>query len=959
MSNFICSYAQLSEGGLPFLEEYSTFKNAAIPTEAIPAPNIKKLLTEDAVSATDKSISPRFADAYPVSFSLNNSGVWTNLANGDKIWRLRISIKKANSIGLNFNQFNLPDGAKLFVYDQSKDQIRGAYTSKNNKTNGRFAINPLVGKSCIIEYYEPANVAGQGEIQISSIARGYTKPSFLYKDFGSSGSCNVDVNCGVADNWQDEKKGVAMILLDNGTRWCTGSLINNTAQDCRPLFLSAFHCLTADVSDWIFMFNYESPYCNGPDGTTNQTVQGCTLLSSDEDSDFALLELTENPSDSYDVYFNGWDRNLALTDASSCIHHPDGDVKKISFDYDSLSHRNNDPNDFYWAVTDWNIGTTEGGSSGSPLFDFNTQRIIGQLLGGNAACSNNESVGSDFYGKLGISWDQNTSSDSTNLMTWLDPLGNNTQFLDGSATPCLSNLTNNVSLLQIEDPSGKYCEIETITPSILIKNNGSVTLNSLIITYAMQGQPFTTFQWTGIILTGETQTITLDIIALPEGENNFIVNLLSPNGAVDQNITDNMKVSAFENADFSVDCYCTPSASTVDEWIQSISIGDFTNNSGNNGGYGNYSVIPLTLAQGQSYSTTLEPGYSVLVFPEYWKIWIDFNTDGVYTESEVVFDSQLTFFGTITGNLIIPVNAPAVTTFMRVSMQYNQAASSCPIGQFGEVEDYAVTIEQNNPVGIKMNVDVLLQGALINSPDPALMTDNLRIKNLIPNTSPYSTLPGFSHTENEILDTDLLLPTNGAAVVDWVLLEIRSSIDSTVIIESQSVLVRRDGRCMDKNGNLTIEFPNLPYNDYYVAIRHRNHLGIMTALPMVFNANTKILDFKSPSMAVFGEHARAQHLTGEMTLWGGNAINNGTIIFQGNNNDVNESFFDVISYSGNTDFIANFLLDGYYTTDLNMDGQVIYQGSGNEPNTIFFNILSFPANTNLLTNFIIEEQLPK
>lgn len=959
MGNIVYSYAQLSEGGLPFWGEYSTLKNAVIPTESIPAPLIQELLAEDAMAASDKSISPRFADIYPVSFSTKNTGIWTTLDNGDKIWQLRISIKEALSIGLNFDQFHLPLGAKLFVYSESKDQIRGAYTSKNNKANGRFAINPLVGKSCIIEYYEPANVAGQGKILLSSIARGYKEASFLYKDFGSSGSCNVDVNCGVADNWQDEKKGVAMILLDNGTRWCTGSLINNTALDCRPLFLTAFHCLTPDVSDWIFMFNYESPYCNGPDGSTDQTVQGCTLLSLDEDSDFALLELTENPSDSYDVYFNGWDRNLDLTDATTCIHHPDGDVKKISFDYDSLTHRNNDPNDFYWAINDWNVGTTEGGSSGSPLFDFNTKRIIGQLLGGNATCSNNESVGSDFYGKLGISWDQNTTSDSTNLMTWLDPTGTDIQFLDGSATPCLSNLTNNVSLLQIEDPSGVYCEVESVTPSILVKNNGSSTLNSLIVTYAMQGQPFTTFEWTGTILTGETETIELDMLDLPLGENNFIVNLLSPNGAIDQNLTDNMKISAFENSVFSVNCYCAPSASTVDEWIQSISIGDFTNNSGNNGGYGNYSVISLTLAQGESYSTTLEPGYSVLVFPEYWKIWIDFNTDGEFTENEVVFDSQLTFFGTITGNLIIPVNAPAVTTFMRVSMQYNQTASPCPIGQFGEVEDYAVTIEQNTPVGIKLNTDVLLQGALVNSPDPALMTDDLRIKNLIPNTSPYSNLQGYTHTENEILDSDLLTASDGEAIVDWVLLEVRSSLDSTVVIESQSVLVRRDGKCVDKDGNLTIEFPNLPYDDYYVAIRHRNHLGAMTAFPITFDADTVNINFKSPNTTTFGQHARAQHLTGEMALWGGNAINNGTIIFQGNNNDVNESFFDVISDPANTDFIANFLLEGYFTTDLNMDGSVIYQGSGNEPNSIFFNILSFPANAELLTNYIIQEQLPK
>ena len=168
-------------------------------------------------------------------------------------------------------------------------------------------------------------------------------------------------------NWENEVRSVAMILTSGGSRLCTGSLINNVRQDLTPYFLTANHCLGGDQS-WIFMFNYESPGCTNQNGPTYMTVQGSTRLVNSSTSDVALLLLDETPPLDYEVHYAGWDASGNTPSTPVGIHHPSGDIKKISFDYNNASNAGN-----YWDVNNWEDGTTEPGSSGSPLFDGNTQ----------------------------------------------------------------------------------------------------------------------------------------------------------------------------------------------------------------------------------------------------------------------------------------------------------------------------------------------------------------------------------------------------------------------------------------------------------------------------------------------------------------------------------------------------------------------------------------------------------
>ncbi|MGB5976020.1 MAG: trypsin-like serine protease, partial [Cyclobacteriaceae bacterium] len=140
--------------------------------------------------------------------------------------------------------------------------------------------------------------------------------------------------------------------------------------------------------------------------------------------------------------------------------------------------------------------------------------------------------------------------------------------------------------------------------------------------------------------------------------------------------------------------YCIAQGNTTsDEWAQSVTIGSFTNNSGDNLGYGDFTGQQVDLEVGATYSLTLEAGYNGRGFNEYWKVWIDLNNDQDFDDAgELVFDAGAAAKGVTTGSLTVPAGTTPTLTRMRVSMKYNAAPEACEVFQYGEVEDYTVNI---------------------------------------------------------------------------------------------------------------------------------------------------------------------------------------------------------------------------------------------------------------------------
>jgi len=209
------------------------------------------------------------------------------------------------------DQYTLPKGAKLFLSTADRVEFLGGFDYRNNDDSGVLPTGILNGEKIVVELLLQDDQRNGLKFSIGQIIHGYR--SVLRSEnaelsgnrgpFGSSGSCHNNVNCPVGANWQVEKRAVAMIV-EGGFAICTGALVNNTANDGTPYFLTANHCLpntnnantlNNTMSNWVFYFNHESSTCGGTSGPTNQTVSGATFRAKRGGSDFALIRLNSAP----------------------------------------------------------------------------------------------------------------------------------------------------------------------------------------------------------------------------------------------------------------------------------------------------------------------------------------------------------------------------------------------------------------------------------------------------------------------------------------------------------------------------------------------------------------------------------------------------------------------------------------------------------------------------------------
>ncbi len=268
-----------------------------------------------------------------------------------------------------------------------------------------------------------------------------------------------------------------------------------------------------------------------------------------------------------------------------------------------------------------------------------------------------------------------------------------------------------------------------------------------------------------------------------------------------------------------------------------------------------------------------------------------------------------------------------------------------------------------------VSLKVFLQGPFVQS--VGMMHDSLRVNGYIPLQEPYGALqpiPGqypFIH-KNDGAGTikPAVLEVEGPdAIVDWVFLELRSATDSAKVLLTRSALIQRDGDVVDLDGVSPVMFP-AKTGEYFIAIRHRNHLGIMTATPVAltrFKLSPAAIDLTKISTPVYGTNAR-KVMGNYSVLWAGNADANKYIIYQGSGvalPDRDFIFYEVFLDPENTTGSFNHIAHGYSLGDTNMDGKVIYGGSNNDVDQmIFFNILQHPGNPTPFINFFITQQLP-
>lgn len=253
------------------------------------------------------------------------------------------------------------------------------------------------------------------------------------------------------------------------------------------------------------------------------------------------------------------------------------------------------------------------------------------------------------------------------------------------------------------------------------------------------------------------------------------------------------------------------------------------------------------------------------------------------------------------------------------------------------------------PLALTVPIKLFLGGAYESS--TGQMRSKLRALPDFPLISPY----GGGET---ISSRSILTATN---IVDWVLVELRASTNMTTVVKSQAGLLQADGDLVSVDGISPFSISGLTPGNYYVAVRHRNHLGVMAANPVAISIATAVTDFTNPATVVGGSVARQLRQNNTVAvLWPGNAKRDKTVLAAGGDNDIAEVLRMVLSANGNpvTTPNRNFVVTAYALADINLDGKVILAGPGNDATLILATVLAHPGNTTRAANYVVREQVP-
>lgn len=381
-----------------------------------------ELLHQEEIQNEKKGEAPRFAIPKKMNVGLATHPNWEKSGEG-YTWTYQVTAPNAVSLNFAFGDFFLPEGSELNIYSADRSQFIRTFTATDNNVHQELWSPVIMSDDVVIELFVPAAKISEAKLTLTQVGQGFRT---FAETTNKSGACNVDVSCKESKGWEKEVNTVAVIST-GGSRFCTGFMVNNTSNDKTPFFMTAAHCRINErnAASLVTYWNYQTSSCKGSrDGKLTDFQTGAVHLASYTPSDFTLVKLLTSPKDSWNVNFAGWDATEKVGSPAVAIHHPNTDEKSISFENDpttlsSYSGSSSPGDGTHVRVADWDVGTTEPGSSGSPLFDLN-HRVIGQLHGGGAACGNDLP---DYYGRFNTSWKGNGSSKGTRLSDHLDSAG--------------------------------------------------------------------------------------------------------------------------------------------------------------------------------------------------------------------------------------------------------------------------------------------------------------------------------------------------------------------------------------------------------------------------------------------------------------------------------------------------------------------------------------------------------
>ncbi len=735
------SFSQIQEGGKPlsmakkiagehdpFLDEFAAVNFQSLDMNVVNA--------EDAL-ASEKDKPYRIGVLRHLNISPETHGTWITLADGTRVWRLKITSRGAKTLALNFSsKVMIPEGGKLFAYNKTKTHIVGAFGSE---TDGFEAMQVVEGDEITLEYAAPGYVSQLPVIQIENVSHNYRG----FEDFFTgleahaiaqekAESCQVDVACvPESTGWTNEINATVHFTFNDGsgTFVCSGATVNNTGSSagvCKPYILTAWHCgerqsSASSLAQWTWYWKYQKASCatgaanaSNTGAPYNVTMTGGTLRASSGNgtlnnppttnevagSDFYLAELNSLPPASYNVYYAGWDRSNTAATSGKGIHHPAGSAKKISTYTTSLAsstYNGGAPNGHWrviWAATTNGHGVTEGGSSGSPIFNQNHQ-VVGQLSGGSSFC--NATSQPDLYGKMFTNWDQCGTAANAQLKPWLDPSNTGVTSLAGVAAPCtattpvapVANFSANATAISV-GTTVQFTDLSTGAPS----------------SWAWTVSPATGWSYAGgTSATSQNPQITFTTAG------SYTITLVATNAQGND--------SEVKNAYIVVTTASAPCTATAvqtcgagEEYIKIVTMNTINNTTGC-GQYSNTN-IQTTVTKGLSYTMTVSPhivgnaAATTMYQGDEIGVWVDYNNNLTFETGERVGTYiSPTNTGLPTFNITIPATAITGTVWMRVRIVYadvangGQAMDPCGSAPFGETEDYKLVIQANTDASLE------------------------------------------------------------------------------------------------------------------------------------------------------------------------------------------------------------------------------------------------------------------
>lgn len=420
--------------------------NSSVKNENVykmPPFDLEKLEKEDA-EKKGQDVPCRFGKGFDVSYTLDD-GQWVDVENG-RLWTMSFKSEGAVSLNYIFENFFLPEGAYLYITNLDETVLFGPVTSEALiKKHDSFLTDIISGEQSTIYLFEPLKRRGESTLTVKRVVHGYRGVAFDRNDGikDASSGCNHDVVCLPA--YENESNAVALVLLSSGDELCSGSLLMNTNYTFEPYFLTSFSAIDSDhngslsesekddASNWMFKFRYKRLACdiNGY-VTASFTYNKADFCSAWSNTKFALLKLKSNLVSNIGLTWLGWDRTGSMQTRSVCIHHPYGDVMKISVD-------NNSPmTGTYTFTTNFQFGVVELGSFGAPLLNQD-KKVIGQLIYPFADINNTTSCNMTCAenGKLSQSWSGGGHS-YDRLSDWLDPNNTGQTTMDSHTPPYIS-----------------------------------------------------------------------------------------------------------------------------------------------------------------------------------------------------------------------------------------------------------------------------------------------------------------------------------------------------------------------------------------------------------------------------------------------------------------------------------------------------------------------------------------